>query len=344
MVIKVKDIRDNSIFSDMIINSTKAINRRNTILGAKLLPEIVCSNDGIPIIDFYDSQSLENETSNKIIVDLIVAGHHVAKDFKLKADKKYYLFTNGIWKDDSILKGIDYEFLHLSYFLTWSPRYSNQYNTMHWFPNSIEECNNGKFCSLIGVRRPWRDKLVSKLIDAGLDDNFISYEGVRIGKIIIEDEFSQDSFHTSRPYLEDDYFNISMSIPSKIFSATSYCLIAESNMESIEEFHLTEKTIKCFSTGMPFVMASSYRFLKNLRGLGFRTYNELWDEGYDEIQDVNDRMDSIVKLCIELRKFDWVNARKKINEISLHNMKLLIDSRKILEPQIQKILETLNGH
>ena len=118
MVIKVRDHRNNSIFFDMIINSTKAINRRNAILGSELLPEIICSDEGIPIIDFYDNESLRNETSDKIIIDLITEGYHKAKNFKLRTDKKYYLFTNGIWKDDSILKGIDYEFLHLSYFLT----------------------------------------------------------------------------------------------------------------------------------------------------------------------------------------------------------------------------------
>jgi hypothetical protein len=37
---------------------------------------------------------------------------------------------------------------------------------------------------------------------------------------------------------------------------------------------------------MPFVVASSYNFLKNLRSMGFKTYCELWDESYDEIKDV----------------------------------------------------------
>jgi hypothetical protein len=281
-----------------------------------------------------------------VIIDMITEGIHAIERKEisklLSLDKTYYLFSNGYW--DTSQYPLNYKILYFPYFLHQSIRFSNLCVTNFWFSNLVNYSNNGKFCSLIGFNKPWRDELVSKLLNNGLEDNFISYEGIQLGNIKIEDQFLIGEYDSYTPYLENDHYSISSSIPVDIFNATSYCLVVETNMRSFNEFHLTEKTIKCLSTGMPFVVASSYNFLKNLRSMGFKTYCELWDESYDEIKDVNHRMDAIVLLCKKLSTFNWKDNRNKLNEIAYHNIRVLLNSSNIFESAIINILRTLNGY
>jgi hypothetical protein len=49
-------------------------------------------------------------------------------------------------------------------------------------------------------------------------------------------------------------------------------------------FFPTEKTFRPITGRRPFLVFGSVHFLNNLRGLGFRTYGECWDESYDQYQ------------------------------------------------------------
>ena len=49
-------------------------------------------------------------------------------------------------------------------------------------------------------------------------------------------------------------------------------------------FFPTEKIFRPIAGRRPFLVFGSIHFLNNLRGLGFRTYNECWDESYDQYQ------------------------------------------------------------
>jgi hypothetical protein len=49
-------------------------------------------------------------------------------------------------------------------------------------------------------------------------------------------------------------------------------------------FFPTEKTFRPIIGQRPFLVFGSIHFLNNLRGLGFRTYSECWDESYDQYQ------------------------------------------------------------
>ncbi|CAB4138220.1 hypothetical protein UFOVP328_413 [uncultured Caudovirales phage] len=60
-------------------------------------------------------------------------------------------------------------------------------------------------------------------------------------------------------------------------------LIAETMCAGIT-FFPTEKTFRPITGLRPFLLYGSVNFLNNLRGLGFRTYSECWDETYDQYQ------------------------------------------------------------
>jgi len=49
-----------------------------------------------------------------------------------------------------------------------------------------------------------------------------------------------------------------------------------------ETFFPTEKTWRPIILKTPFIVQGPTGYLKNLRKLGFKTFSEFWDEGYDE--------------------------------------------------------------
>lgn len=63
-----------------------------------------------------------------------------------------------------------------------------------------------------------------------------------------------------------------------------------------EFVHLTEKIFKSIVMSQPFVLVSSPGSLAYLRNYGFQTFDTVWDESYDLIQDHRSRMDTVIDL------------------------------------------------
>jgi len=51
-----------------------------------------------------------------------------------------------------------------------------------------------------------------------------------------------------------------------------------------DTFFLTEKTIRPISASKPFIIYGPKKFLQRLKDLGFKTFESLWDESYDEYE------------------------------------------------------------
>jgi hypothetical protein len=47
-------------------------------------------------------------------------------------------------------------------------------------------------------------------------------------------------------------------------------------------FFITEKTLRCIINRRPFIVQGPIHYLKNLKSLGFKTFDTWWDEGYDQ--------------------------------------------------------------
>jgi len=65
--------------------------------------------------------------------------------------------------------------------------------------------------------------------------------------------------------------------------------------------HLTEKTFKPIALGMPFVIVGTRGSLEYLRSYGFRTFEGIWDESYDQASD-DVRIEHIASLLQSLDK------------------------------------------
>lgn len=84
--------------------------------------------------------------------------------------------------------------------------------------------------------------------------------------------------------------------------------------------HLTEKTLRPIACGQPFILASTANSLKYLREYGFKTFDSVIDESYDDEQNPVKRLELIIATMkdISLWEHDSVNWNK-LNQIADYN-------------------------
>jgi len=89
-------------------------------------------------------------------------------------------------------------------------------------------------------------------------------------------------------------------------------------------FFATEKLWRCMVAGRPFIAMAAQNYLANLHRLGFKTFNDFWDEGYDEYDPTN-RILEIEKLVQHL-------AQKPIREMQA----MLLKMKPVLDHNLQR--------
>ena len=93
-----------------------------------------------------------------------------------------------------------------------------------------------------------------------------------------------------------------------------------------QTFFPTEKTWRPILLKTPFMVQGPVNFLKNLKSLGFKTFNDYWDESYDEdpswvaVQTIKNNLDTLSKLN-DLEIYEMYLSMKDILE---HNYKLAL--------------------
>jgi hypothetical protein len=88
---------------------------------------------------------------------------------------------------------------------------------------------------------------------------------------------------------------------------------------------LTEKILRPIACGQPFILASTAGSLEYLRGYGFKTFDDIWDEQYDSVVDAEERLISIVDLMQQISTWDLKTKTKKMSQaqaIADYNKKL----------------------
>jgi hypothetical protein len=86
-------------------------------------------------------------------------------------------------------------------------------------------------------------------------------------------------------------------------------IVAESYIYG-ETFFPTEKTVRPISAGKPMIVMGPKYFLRRLRDQGFRTWSDIWDESYDDLEgparlsriqilmsDLQHQRDKIISVC-----------------------------------------------
>jgi hypothetical protein len=95
-------------------------------------------------------------------------------------------------------------------------------------------------------------------------------------------------------------------------AADSLLYVVTETVATGRRHHLTEKTFKPIALGMPFVIVGTRGSLKYLRSYGFRTFDGIWDESYDDAED-DVRIQRIASLLRSLDELP-VHARQDLFE------------------------------
>lgn len=82
-----------------------------------------------------------------------------------------------------------------------------------------------------------------------------------------------------------------------------------------DKLHLTEKVFKPIVTGQPFLLLAAPNNLKYLKGYGFKTFSDYWDENYDSMLDPADRMEAVVNIVERLSNLPMSQLEEMRNDM-----------------------------
>jgi hypothetical protein len=88
--------------------------------------------------------------------------------------------------------------------------------------------------------------------------------------------------------------------------------VAETDVFSNSWF--TEKTARCLASGKPFVLFSGPDSLKTLKKFGFKTFNDVIDESYDDKLTPRSRMITMLQSLKDL--YNDIHKNIKINQLT----------------------------
>lgn len=190
-----------------------------------------------------------------------------------------------------------------------------------------------RFFMTISLPRPERDFLYDEL---GPELRAQSIHSYRNRGVHLPDD--RTDLALWQRYVNPDWIN-----------STAFSLVVETYIDpmalsglSLTRYNnrfLCEKSYKPCAAQHPFIMASTQGNLAYLRGQGFETFPELFDESYDNIPDWQARVRCIVQ---QVRDFD-IRAvdQPRVREKTRHNHALFFDqavTRSLAESSIQQPL------
>jgi hypothetical protein len=185
------------------------------------------------------------------------------------------------------------------------------------------------FDALLGSPKPHRNFVRDSVINHGLTEKFIMTYG---GKWDNKTFYAQDYFifepgtELIDPLIgtcdwvkyQGIQCHLSQVIPVDVYNNTAYSIVAETDADNSLSF-FSEKTAKPLIAKRLFVSFTGYKFLQNLRELGFQTFGSVIDEGYDDIFDSHKRYTAAFHQVRRLCEMDQRKVLSQIAPIVEHN-------------------------
>lgn len=109
----------------------------------------------------------------------------------------------------------------------------------------------------------------------------------------------------------------------KPYVDTYFSLVTETVCAESDISFRTEKIAKPLAMGHPFIVAANRGFYRDLRNLGFRTFDHLIDETFDMIDDAQDRMDRLIDVIKDVCNQDLDSFLDHCREVCKYNQEHL---------------------
>ena len=305
----------------------------------------------LPCYEYTDVSVINSCQDNVIVIFNFTEGLHSKHYYsKYNNNKHYIIMCNDIWNTDKVNIGIDnYTVIYWPYFLfdiittTFSTyKFNFYFNKLYDFvypkPNY--------FVSTTGNVRPERTYFLEQIIkDIPYKNYIFKYSGEDFGNPSDHLDlltFKKGEFDPYTPYINNEhYVNVSQTVPVNLYNSAYFNLLVETDVTLEHNFFVTEKTIKCLITGIPFVVLSTPYFLKQFHELGFKTYSTVWNEDYDNIEDFETRVSAIKDLVHSLGLIDWNKHREELQNIAAYNVRNFLNLDKLATSCFNKLIEEI---
>lgn len=235
-------------------------------------------------------------------------------------------------------------------FINFKFKFARVYQWMDWFTTTREiyqkidilekltpyNIKSKYFDVLLGQPREHREYVKNKILKNKLDSDII-LTSIKSQKPLIELSESdwiweegikkidpKAKYTVSTVEYHGHSVSISQIIPISIYNKTAYTLVTETNFSNHYSFY-TEKTVKPILAKRLFVVISGQYFLRNLRKLGFKTFDGIIDESYDLESDHAKRFDMAIEQMQYLINCPQEQILEKIKPITEHNQKLMLN-------------------
>jgi hypothetical protein len=170
------------------------------------------------------------------------------------------------------------------------------------------------FLCLLKNRKSHRDALYNKLCKENiLSNSLYTFHGLNKSlKLPAEYElpFLPDRNNYPQHGLDQDMYERPYN--------ESVCNIVSETTVGSDNF-ITEKTWKPIIAKQPFVIHGPDGILRQLREMGFQTFNNIWDESYDEQTNPDKKIAMIVEICKFIKCSDWKSLYEKTKSVREHN-------------------------
>lgn len=192
------------------------------------------------------------------------------------------------------------------------------------------------FDILLGNRRPHRDFIYNWVRENQPDINIMTYHKFSHIDLLNNSEFIQET--TGVEYYPEQLYThsvdsiryhgremtLSQVVPIDIYNQTAYSIVAETNWFNEFNFY-TEKIVKPMLARRLFIVFAGKNYLANLRSLGFRTFDGIIDEGYDNEADHTTRWRMAADQMRALANKPQEIVLDMIKPIAEHNHRLITD-------------------
>jgi len=292
--------------------------------------ELACLHFPYPYKKSFE-QFVENNLSNFDRVLIVITELH---EFTFNFCKKY-----DHHKITYVIAGTLNHPLEHSKVYTFMDWFNTTADVYHLFPEYltelVPESNRLAFDALLGRRKPNRDFAFSfineRLPNCGIvryatGQKFIDFTdtlqwespvtGLDVGNITFTVETVEYKKH---------HIRLSHLVPVNIYNKTNFSVVAETNTSNNFVF-LTEKTAKCLVAQRLFVILGNRYSLRFLHELGFKTFDCIIDEDYDNQSNPEDRFGMAMEQVEWLCKKDWRDIEQSLQPIVKHNHDLIMNT------------------
>ena len=199
-----------------------------------------------------------------------------------------------------------------------------------------------QFLFLNGRHRPWRRYLIEHfkktgLIECALWTNLDTHRGelqFLPAKYEVE-RYQQNLNVQAQGFVKDKLFGNEWGevyINPDAYIDTYFSLVTETVVDYPYSFR-TEKLWKPMFMAHPWIVISSRGYYRDLRNLGFKTYDHLIDESFDLIDNNQDRLDRVRDIVEDLARQDLESFLSAAEAVSKYNQQHMFELSRRIQSQ-----------